>query len=416
MSYIITSISNEGGSPEQCYQKLKAASSGLADTYNLDMPSLLVGTLDSLMTLTDEMGKSDAIIESIVRKIEKTAMELSAMAGKKTELTVGGVPAQRYIQQFAWDFAKYPNRRPLKELVSLICGGVNSIDEELKQLATSFADKQAALLDAQRKKGGNLLMVDLNVVLTDDVMRDVEIHDTDYLKTVFIAVPGRSEGSFARDVEKIGEDLVGYGGPDWSRNSASLGHAVKYGSQIDRHKNRGSPVVPGSCKLIKQDSESLLYIVTILKSQYEPGYFEGEEFMKGTEVDLVAEFTRVCREKRFQVREFQYDPKKASQSAMALERFQVEVDGMRTGLARWCKTHYGEVFVAWMHIKVIRVFAESVLRYGLPVDFTSVLYKIRGDGGELTKALDRAFGSDENKTEEDDTEEYHDFVLLKVDA
>merc|ERR1712238_503920 len=312
----------------------------------------------------------------IVRKIEKTAMELSAMAGKKTELTVGGVPAQRYIQQFAWDFAKYPNRRPLKELVSLICGGVNSIDEELKQLATSFADKQAALLDAQRKKGGNLLMVDLNVVLTDDVMRDVEIHDTDYLKTVFIAVPGRSEGSFASDVEKIGEDLVGYGGPDWSRNAASLGQSVKY----------------------------------------ESGYFEGEEFMKGTEVDLVAEFTRVCREKRFQVREFQYDPKKASQSAMALERFQVEVDGMRTGLARWCKTHYGEVFVAWMHIKVIRVFAESVLRYGLPVDFTSVLYKTRGDGGELTKALDRAFGSDENKIEEDDTEEYHDFVLLKVDA
>merc|ERR1712238_336266 len=309
----------------------------------------------------------------IVRKIEKTAMELSAMAGKKTELTVGGVPAQRYIQQFAWDFAKYPNRRPLKELVSLICGGVNSIDEELKQLATSFADKQAALLDAQRKKGGNLLMVDLNVVLTDDVMRDVEIHDTDYLKTVFIAVPGRSEGSFASDVEKIGEDLVGYGGPDWSRNAASLGQSVKYGSQVDRHKKRGSPVVPGSRKLIKQDSESLLYIVTILKSQYEPGYFEGEEFTKGTEVDLVAEFTRVCREKRFQVR---------------------------------------EVFVAWMHIKVIRVFAESVLRYGLPVDFTSVLYKTRGDGGELTKALDRAFGSDENKIEEDDTEEYHDFVLL----
>merc|ERR1712161_75144 len=183
--------------------------------------------------------------------------------------------------------------------------------------------------------------VDLNVVLTDDVMRDVEIHDTDYLKTVFIAVPGRSEGSFASDVEKIGEDLVGYGGPDWSRNAASLGQSVKYGSQVDRHKKRGSPVVPGSCKLIKQDSESLLYIVTILKSQYEPGYFEGE------------------------------------------------------------------VFVAWMHIKVIRVFAESVLRYGLPVDFTSVLYKTRGDGGELTKALDRAFGSDENKIEEDDTEEYH---------
>ena len=51
------------------------------------------------------------------------------------------VPSQRYIQQFTWDYAKYPNRRPLKEFVSLISGGVSAIDEELKQLSTSFTDK-----------------------------------------------------------------------------------------------------------------------------------------------------------------------------------------------------------------------------------------------------------------------------------
>ena len=58
---------------------------------------------------------------------------------------VVGVPAQRYIQQFAWDSAKYPNRRPLKELVAMIAGGATGIEEELKQLTTSFADKQVAL-------------------------------------------------------------------------------------------------------------------------------------------------------------------------------------------------------------------------------------------------------------------------------
>jgi len=103
---------------------------------------------------------------------------------------------------------------------------------------------------------------------------------------------------------------------------------------------------------------------------------------------------------------------------MALEKLQVEVDGMRSGLTRWCKTHYGEAFVAWMHIKVIRIFAESVLRYGLPVDFTAVLYKSTGDEGKLIAALDKALGSSEAGDEGDampDEEDYHDFVMLKFE-
>ena len=324
------------------------------------------------------------------------------------------VPSQRYIQQFAWDYAKYPNRRPLKELVSLISGGVSAIDEELKQLSTSFADKMAALTDAKRKKGGNLLVADLNDVLTQDVMRNITVHDTEYLKTIFIAIPKGMEEEFMTNIESVGSDIAGYGGPDWSGNPRDLGTAVQYGSLVDRHGKRGSPVVPGSVKLVKEDSDSTLFTVTILKSQYEAGYYEGEEFMPGTKVDFEDEFVKACREKRYIVRQFDYDPGQASKSAMALEQLQVEVDGMRSGLTRWCKTHFGETFVAWMHIKVIRVFVESVLRYGLPVDFTAVLYKAHAqDSSNLVAALDKALGSGE--THEDDEEEYHDFVLLKFE-
>merc|ERR1712127_476250 len=110
---------------------------------------------------------------------------------------------------------------------------------------------------------------------------------------------------------------------------------------------------------------------------------------------------------------FTYDPSQQGKSAMALEQLRVEVDNTRSGLTRWCKTHYGEAFVAWMHIKVIRVFVESVLRYGLPVDFTAVLYKVTGGKEQmLVGALDKTFG--ENKGKEDE-EEYHDFVLIKFD-
>jgi len=423
MSYYIAAISNAGGSPEQAYQKMQEAGASnennFSEMFKFEVPSLMVGTLDSLMNLSDEMGKSDQIIEGIVRKIEKTGMELSAYAGKKSELTIDGVAASRYIQQFAWDYKKYANRRPLKEIVSLISGGVSAIDEELKQLATSFQDKQVALNDAKRKKGGNLLSVDLNDTLTPDVMRGVEIHDTEYLKTIFIAIPKSSEEAFLGCIEALASDLVGYGGPDWSRHPAQLGTAVKYGSLVDRHRKRGSPVVPGSVKLIKEDSDSMLYTVTILKSQYEAGYYEGDEFMPGTKVDFEAEFMKACREKRFVVREFVYDPNQASESAMALEQLQVEVDGMRSGLTRWCKTHYGEAFVAWIHMKVIRVFVESVLRYGLPVDFTAVLYKLnKGVNDQVfTDVLDKELGSEQDKDDAgDDGEEYHDFVLLKFDV
>jgi V-type H+-transporting ATPase subunit C len=423
MSFVVAAISNGGDAPEQAYRKMEdAGSTGRksAEMFKLEVPSLMVGTLDSLMNLSDDLGKTDSIVESIVRKIEKTGMDLANSSGKKLELTVGGVPSTRYVQQFAWDYAKYPNRRPLKELVSLIGGGVSAMDEELKQLGTSYADKMAALNDAQRRKGGNMMVADLNDVLTEDVMRNVKIHDTEYLKTVFVAIPYMAKEAFEDNADFLGSDLVGFGGPDWSRSPQQLGTAVKYGSLVDRHRKRGSPVVPGSAQLVKEDEDSCLYAVTILKSQYEAGYYEGDEFIAGTTIDFEAKFEQECRDKRFVVRPFSYDPSAANSSAMRMEQLQVETDSMRSGLMRWCKTHYGEAYVAWMHIKVIRVFVESVLRYGLPVDFTAVLYKVDfGREAELTSALDKALGTStaEVETNEKDAEEeeYHDFVCMKFE-
>jgi V-type H+-transporting ATPase subunit C len=386
--------------------------------FKFEVPSLTVGTLDTLMNLSDDLGKTDQIVESIVRKIEKTTYELSASRAS-VDLTVGGVPPQRYIQQFAWDSAKYPNRRPLKELVALIAGGATAVEEELKQLTQSYGDKVMALQDSKRRKGGNLLSVDLNDVLTDDIMRKVKVVNTEYLKTLFIAVPKALKDSFEANLEKIGSDLVGYGGPDWSRDPTKLGEPVSFGANVDRHKVRGSPVVPGSKQLVFADDDSLLYTVTILRSQYESGYYENGEFQQGTKVDIEEEFTRTLRDKRYLVRDFEWDPTQSSKSSIALEQLQVEVDGMKSALLRWGKNHYGDAFVAWMHIKVIRVFVESVLRYGLPVDFTAVLYKVHSEKEQkLIASLDKELGAatvtDEAGGEEGE-EEYHDFVMLKFE-
>lgn len=380
--------------------------------FKFEVPSLTVGTLDTLMNLSDDLGKTDSIMEGIVRKIERCAFDLGAM---KTDLTVGGVPPSRYVQQFIWDSAKYPARRPMKELVQLIAGGATAVEEELKQLQNSYGEKMSALEETKRRKGGNLLSVDLNDVLTEEIMSRVKLVNTDYLKTVFLAIPKSAETGFESAVYNLGKDMVGYGGPDWTQDPTRLGEPINFGTSIDRQQTRGSPVVPGSLQKVHSDADSVLYAVTILSGQYEAGYYENDEFQAGTQTDFVSEFSRVCREKRFVVREdFEWDPQGAQKASMAMENLLVEVDGMKSALTRWCKNHYGDAFVAWVHMKVIRVFVESVLRYGLPVDFTAVLYKTHKEA-DLIRALDQQLGSPVQEDIEDDGEEFHEFVMVKFE-
>ena len=42
-------------------------------------------------------------------------------------------------------------------------------------------------------------------------------------------------------------------------------------------------------------------------------------------------------------------------------------------LSRWLKVNFGECFTAWIHVKALRVFVESVLRFGLPVNFQGMV-------------------------------------------
>ena len=43
---------------------------------------------------------------------------------------------------------------------------------------------------------------------------------------------------------------------------------------------------------------------------------------------------------------------------------------------RLARTGYGEAVMALVHVFVLRVFVETVLRYGLPLDYTGVVVKV----------------------------------------
>jgi V-type H+-transporting ATPase subunit C len=89
-------------------------------------------------------------------------------------------------------------------------------------------------------------------------------------------------------------------------------------------------------------------------------------------VDYVEPLKSAFREKRFVIREFVYDPSKAGGLDGQIDKASTECQQVHQTIGRWCQAHFGEVYSGWIHLKVIRGFIESVLRYGLPLDFLPV--------------------------------------------
>lgn len=115
-----------------------------------------------------------------------------------------------------------------------------------------------------------------------------------------------------------------------------------------------------------------MFSIVILKYHYNPGKYDGEIFLHGTTHDFLEPLKGAFREKKFTIREFTYDGNKSNSIDGQIEVAKQQVDQTLNSIMRWCQIHYGEVYSGWIHLKVIRGFVESVLRYGLPVNFVSL--------------------------------------------
>lgn len=55
----------------------------------------------------------------------------------------------------------------------------------------------------------------------------------------------------------------------------------------------------------------------------------------------------------------------------------------QTELLRLSRTNFSEAYQGLVHLKVIRLFVESVLRYGPPANFTGIIIQVCSWGGYL---------------------------------
>ena len=100
------------------------------------------------------------------------------------------------------------------------------------------------------------------------------------------------------------------------------------------------------------EGEYVLYSIVILRGQYEAGKFEGDTFVPGNNVDYVEPLKHAFRDKRYIVREFNYDAAKSGGLDGQISAAAGEVQQVHQTIVRWCQAHYGEAYAGWIHLKV----------------------------------------------------------------
>lgn len=116
-------------------------------------------------------------------------------------------------------------------------------------------------------------------------------------------------------------------------------------------------VVPRSAVQVAQDEEFTLFAVTTFKKH-------GLEFLQK------------CREQKWTPRQYKYVEGGREEEQRELDRVAREEKKTWGEALRIGRTGWSESVMIWLHVLALRVFVEAVLRYGLPLDYVSVLVKV----------------------------------------
>lgn len=148
------------------------------------------------------------------------------------------------------------------------------------------------------------------------------ITDSEYLETHLIVVPSNIRKDFLKSYESI-----------------------------------APMVVPRSAVELAKDEEFVLYAVTTFKKHS-------------------SEFLQKCRESKWTPRQYKYVEGGKEEEQKELDRVAREEKKVWGEALRLGRTGWSEAVMVWAHVLTLRVFVETVLRYGLPLEYVSALIKV----------------------------------------
>eukprot|EP00818_Percolomonas_sp_WS_P007675 CAMPEP_0117443422 /NCGR_PEP_ID=MMETSP0759-20121206/4686_1 /TAXON_ID=63605 /ORGANISM="Percolomonas cosmopolitus, Strain WS" /LENGTH=366 /DNA_ID=CAMNT_0005235395 /DNA_START=229 /DNA_END=1329 /DNA_ORIENTATION=+ len=349
--------------------------------YELNIPQKLRhGTIDELLTLSDNLQKYDVLCESTESRVLRFLVEMKSfnVQNKGDDEWIPEVivsedrvdPVHAYLTAFQWDEGQYMLNKPVQELAETIHKKIARYEEEFRQKSQKFITLNHNIDNLQRKAEGSLVVKPL-----DGIIGEENIVETEYLSTIFVVVPKSLSSEWKKHYD---EDML------------------------------DEPfVVPDSSVEIAKDSEYILYSAIVMRK-------------------FKDDFELACQKRKFIVRKFEYDPERANLAKMEASALLKDRDETRRDVFEWCKMCFSECFSAWIHIKAMRTYVESVLRYGVPPQFVSLLIKVnprkqkklhRFFKDNYKHLQDEDFGAmDSNDASNPYGMEFHPYVLLTINT
>ncbi|KAF8845406.1 ATPase, V1 complex, subunit C [Paxillus ammoniavirescens] len=310
----------EGLHPEITSKLAQQSRSSQPSVSELGIPAFKTGTLDSLITLSEELPKQDVFFTSTVAKAVDTLRNLlnNDPAKLAQHIQVNQRSIDDYILKgWRWNEGRYGVQRSLRETVEVLNKEMASIDNMMKSKLNNYNLVKGSLVQMQRKRTGNLSVRSL----VDVVSKEDMIQDSEYMQTCLVAVP--------KTLTK-----------EWNA----------------KYERLTTMVVPRSSSPIASDDEYTLFGVVIFKKVHDA-------------------FVQSCRENKFIVRDFVYSEEQIDKQREELETAEVTEKELWTELLRVSRTNFSESFQILVHLKILRLFVESVLRYGLPANYLGLAIK-----------------------------------------
>lgn len=333
--------------------------------FDFPIPQLKVKNLSSLMNLTDDMQKYEERAESMLKRLHRNFTDL----GPQVPLDVSKMTPEQYLQQFEWDIRKYPAQHDLSTMAGQIFNDISDMDNDIKGKQADLTAVGSRLNAIQRKRSGNLVTRDLSdLIKTSHYVRDETTKKlSEKIVPYFIVVSVHREQDFLNTYERFTQFVV----------------------------PRSAREVP------TPDKDYKLFRILHLNAE-----------------TLEDDLKTSCEEHKFTFRKFEFGSMAAAEETSHEEQELInEQKRLTQQVILYIKSNFSEMFVAYMHLKAIRVFVESVLWYSLPPNFQVMLIQPneRNESSLRRKLASQFQGAKCSQVVQDDSEDNHPYVNMDLE-
>jgi V-type H+-transporting ATPase subunit C len=317
------------------------------------------------------MAKHDSQVEGIARRLERMYLEVEPHKGTdpikefKVMSQTKSIPFDKYLREWRWDDAKYPKMRGLQNNLTLLLSTANKLEEEARTKSSQYNDLKNAQTAMQKKDSGSLVARDLTDVLTPDRVEEDDFINTQHLTTLVVILPQSNVEAFLKSYEIYAENVVPRSAKQFT-------------------------------KVPKSEDGTQVWRVVLFRSSVDAFMKKSREEKQGT-----------CRQ-------FEYSVSTYEKVKTQREELKKECERQDKMMYHFCKASLSDVLVAWVHIKAMRIFVESVLRFGVPPNFASfIIQPKQNQQPAMRKALADVIGKGaDSAADMGDEEDYYPYVSL----